>query len=151
MASRVYERSEMRIQSKSGDATYGARQRKMERAKAATAAAMKDLAAKRSAAGAKSGEGRVGGVHIDAVMEAINQEGPEVMSQAASGWWEDQKRLNPWMCADGVVPDGNSPNGRYGRHGKVRERYVAGRGWEHWDPSVRDWVPGEIGKRKGIR
>ena len=61
----------MRIQSKGGDATYGARQRKMERAKAATAAAMKDLAAKRKAAGAKSGEGRVGGVHIDAVMEAM--------------------------------------------------------------------------------
>ena len=90
MASRMYERSEMRIQSKGGDATYGARQRKMERAKAATAAAMKDLAAKRKAAGAKSGEGRIGGVHIDAVMEAINQEGPEVMSQAASGWWDDQ-------------------------------------------------------------
>ena len=129
---------------------HGAAQAKMNRAKAANYAAMRDLAAKRQAAGVKAGEGRVGGIHQEAVMEAIRQEGPEVMTTAAKCWWDDQVRLNPWLAADGVVPDGNSANGRYGRHGKVRERMRSGR-WEHWDARVGGWVEGEITPRKGIR
>lgn len=128
----------------------GAAQARMDHAKEVCYREMKDLAAKRKAVGAKPGEGRIGGVHRDALFEAVRQEGPEVLSSAAKGWWDDQKRLNPWMCADGVVPGTDSINGHRNRLGKVSERWMKGK-WYHWDSKVGDWVPGEITKRKGIR
>ena len=130
-------------------AAVGAAQKRMDAAKAEAHAAMKDLAAQRQAVGAKAGEGRVGGVHREALFEAIRQEGPEVLSSAAQSWWDDQKRMNPWMCADGHVPGCDSINGHRNRIGKVRERMRGGH-WEHWDAKLGDWVPGEITPRKGI-
>ena len=132
----------MQIKSKTTNTeSLGRARKEMETAKAETAAAMKDLAARREAAGAKPGEGRVGGVHIKALMAAVQSEGPEVLSASADGWWNDMKRAYPWMCADGRVPDGNSLNGRYGRHGKVSRRYWRGAWWK-WERG--EWRPERI-------
>ena len=127
----------------------GAAQRDLDCKRAFAAAEMKELRQRREAAGAKPGEGRVGGWHRDAVMNAIATEGPDVLSSAAKGYWDDMKRLYPEMCADGRVPGTDSINGRGNRYGKVKERYRNGR-WEHWDAKKHDWVPGEVTKRKGI-
>ena len=128
----------------------GAAQKKLDAARATAAAEMKTLREKRRAAGAKKGEGRVGGWHVDAVMNAIASEGPEVMSAAAKGYWDDMKRRYPEMCADDAVPGTDSINGRRNRLGKVREKWIAGK-WYHWDDKLGDWVPGEITKRKGVK
>lgn len=127
----------------------GAAQKHLDDARAFAASEMKELRQRREAAGAKKGEGRVGGWHIDAVMNAVATEGPDVLSGAARGYWDDMRRLYPEMCADGNVPGTDSANGRVNRYGRVKERYRAGR-WEHWDAKRGDWVPGEITKRKGI-
>jgi hypothetical protein len=127
----------------------GAAQKRLDAARKFAAAEMRELRERRGAAGAKRGEGRVGGWHVEAVMNAVATEGPEVLSSAASGYWNDMRRLYPEMCADGAPPGTNSANGRANRYGKCRERMRNGR-WEHWDASRREWVPGEITKRKGI-
>lgn len=141
----------MRITTKKGvdRQKAGAAQKSLDRARAFAAAEMKELRERRKAAGAKPGEGRVGGWHIDAVMNAVATEGPEVLSGAAKGYWDDMKRLYPEACADDNIPGTDSANGRKNRLGVVKERYRAGR-WEHWDAKRREWVPGEITKRKGI-
>lgn len=106
----------------------------------------KTLKAQREAVGAKKGEGRVAGYSEEAVMEAVATHGSEVLSDKR--FWKEVKIENPWMCADGVVPTFDSPNGRANKYGKVRERWRGGR-WEHWDKKRGEWVPGEITKRKG--
>ena len=73
---------------------------------------------------------------------------PVSLGYAFECYWDDMKRANPWMCIDGKVPDGNSTNGHRGRHGVVKERYVAGIGWMHWENG--EWQPGEATGRKGI-
>lgn len=127
----------------------GAAQKRLDAAREFAAKEMKELRERREAVGAKPGEGRVGGWHRDAVFNAIAQEGPEVMTSAADGYWRDMKRLYPESCADGRVPGTDSLNGHGNRYGRVKERYRAGR-WEHWDAARGDWIPGEISKRKGI-
>ena len=127
----------------------GAAQAEMDRARAFAAAEMKDLRARREASGAKKGEGRVGGWHRAAVMNAVETEGPEVLSSAAKGYWDDMKRLYPEMCADGGAPGTDSPNGRKCRVGKVAEKYIGGK-WYHWSPSDQTWVEGELTTRKGF-
>lgn len=128
----------------------GKAQAKLDAARAYAAKEMADLRAQRKAIGAKPGEGRVGGWHRDAVMNAIQSEGPEVLSSAASGYWDDMKRLYPEMCADDRIPGTDSLNGRANRHGKTVEKFVNGK-WYHWDKKRCEWVEGEIRKRKGIR
>ena len=130
------------------DKTHAQRQARMDRAKREAQAAMKDLAEQRRAAGAKPGRGRVGGVHYDALMNAVQNYGPEVLTPAAKGFWEDQKRRHPWMCADGVVPGTDSANGHACRQGKVRERMVGGK-WYHWSERAGGWIEGEVIPRKG--
>lgn len=126
------------------DSTYTARRAAMENAKRISMEHCVDLRKRREAVGAKRGEGRTGGIHRDAFFAAIRDEGPEVVGAGSEGWWNDQKRLYPWIAADGNVPDGNSANGHYGRHGKVKERYTASRGWEHWSRGAwrRGMAPG---------
>lgn len=121
----------------------------LNQCRATAAAEIKTLREKRRAAGAKKGEGRVGGWHRDAVLNAIMGEGPEVMSSAASSYWDDMKRKYPEMCADDAIPSTDSPNGHTGRLGKVKEKFIGGK-WYHWDRAQRTWVPGEVSKRKGI-
>ena len=128
----------------------GAAQADMDRKRAFVAEEMKELRQRREAAGAKPGEGRVGGWHRDAVLNAIESEGPEVMSAAAEGYWRDMTRLYPEACADGRVPGTDSINGQYNRYGRVRERFVGGR-WVHWDDRANGWVEGQVTKKKGIR
>lgn len=124
----------------------GRAQAKMDAAKRVAYKEMKDLAAQRQAVGAKKGEGRVGGVHRDAMFAAIASEGPEVLTAAAKSWWDDQKRRNPWMCADGVVPGTDSINGHVCKYGKVSERWMNGK-WYHWE-NGKGWVEGELKKGK---
>lgn len=141
----------MRIKHGFVDKTVGERQARLDKARIEMAQANKELRELRAAAGAKAGQGRVGGVPAEAFFNAIRTEGPEVATAAASGYWKDMAREYPEMFGDGrAVEDGNSPNGHVGRHGVVRERYVAGQGWMHWDAAARDWRPGEITGRKGI-
>lgn len=128
----------------------GRAQARLDAARAFAAKEMKELRERRKAVGAKAREGRVGGWHRDAVMNAIESEGPEVMSSAAQGYWDDMKRLYPEMCADGCVPGTDSINGRGNRLGKVKEKFVGGH-WYHWDKKLGGWVRGEATKRKGIK
>ena len=128
----------------------GAAQASLDQARAYAAAEMKELRERRRAAGAKKGEGRVGGWHIDAVMNAVATEGPEVLSGAAKGYWDDMKRLYPEACADDAVPGTDSANGHKNRLGVVKERWRGGR-WEHFDKKLGEWVAGEVTKRKGIK
>lgn len=106
----------------------------------------KELAEQRQAAGAKKGEGRVSGYSEEAVMNAVARYGSEVLSDKR--FWKEVKISEPGLCADGVVPSFDSPNGRYNKYGVVRERWRNGR-WEHFDKATLEWVPGEITKRKG--
>jgi len=125
-------------------------QKRMDAARAMAAAEMKELRQRREAVGAKKGEGRVGGWHREAVMNAIASEGPEVLGSDAKGYWDDMKRLYPEMSADGAIPGTDSVNGHVGRMGKVKEKYFRGKWW-YWDKRIGDWVEGEITKRKGIK
>ena len=139
----------MLIKQKWTDRTYGARAASMQRAKEAAMRHCKAEREKRSALGSNAKFRKGDSVHFDALAEAVRTEGPEVLSAAAKGYWDDMKRANPWMCIDGEVPDGNSPNGHRGRHGVVKERYVAGYGWMHWENG--EWQPGEATGRKGLK
>lgn len=130
-------------------ALLGKVQKRLDASRAMAAAEMKELRERRKAAGAKKGEGRVGGWHIDAVMNAIASEGPEVMTSAAKGYWDDMKRRYPEACADDNIPGTDSANGHRNRYGVVRERWRNGH-WEHFDKKTGEWVAGEITKRKGI-
>ena len=103
----------------------------MERAKAAAMAACRAERARRGAMGSNPRFRKRSSVHADALAEAIRTEGPEVMGPAAAGYWRDMERANPWMVVDGRPEDGNSLNGRYGRHGKVSRRFAGGK-WHRW-------------------
>lgn len=138
----------MLIKQKWNDPTFGARKASMRRAKEAAMRHCRLEREKRSARGSNAKFRKGDSVHFDALAEAVRSEGPEVLSAAAKGYWDDMKRANPWMCIDGEVPDGNSANGHRGRHGVVKERYVAGIGWMHWENG--EWQPGEATGRKGI-
>lgn len=138
----------MLIKQKWNDPTFGARKASMRRAKEAAMRHCRMEREKRKARGSNAKFRKGDSVHFDALAEAVRSEGPEVLSAAAKGYWDDMKRANPWMCIDGEVPDGNSRNGHRGRHGVVKERYVAGIGWMHWENG--EWQPGEATGRKGI-
>tara|TARA_R110000824_G_scaffold107488_1_gene253794 strand:- start:3571 stop:3957 length:387 start_codon:yes stop_codon:yes gene_type:complete len=61
------------------------------------------------------------GVPADALDNAINSEGPEVMTAAADGYWADQRRLYPELGGGGDVL---TPAGMVNRHGRVKTRIV---------------------------
>ena len=107
----------------------GAAQKRLDRAREFAAKEMQDLRERRKAVGAKPGEGRVGGWHRDAVMNAVEQYGPEVLSESANGFWDDMKRLYPESCADDRVPGTDSLNGHGCKFGRVSRRYVRGQWW----------------------
>lgn len=68
--------------------------------------------------------GRLGmQVDLKAVMNAVNSEGREVLTKSAKGYWEDQKRLYPWIDS---MPNRGSSNGMRNRFGKVTWRKVYG-------------------------
>ena len=140
----------MRIKSKpTFDAKYAAACKRMEAEKQMEIRESKKLYELRRAVGAKRGEGRVGAKSRLAVMNAVATEGKEVLTDAGEGFWQDMQRRYHWQAEDGNWEDGSSANGTRNHYGKVRERYRAGR-WEHWDAKKRDWVPGEITKRRGF-
>lgn len=58
-------------------------------------------------------------VHVDAVMNAVDSEGPEVLSRAADGYWRDQERLYPWISTRPAGPV-QSANGMRNRFGRVK-------------------------------
>lgn len=142
----------MRIKSKpTVNNRYLAECRRMESEKALEIKASKRLIDERRRLGIKRGEGRVGAKSRYAVLNAIRTEGKEVMTEAGRGFWKDMERRYHWQAPDGIWEDGNSANGRFGRVGKVSERYIAGKGWFHWDNRAGTWVPGEKSARRGIR
>ncbi len=121
----------MVISRKREDRSYGRRCAAMAAAKSA---AMRGCAQERERRAARGANGRFrkrSSVHFEALAEAVRTEGPEVLSAAAKGYWRDMERANPWMMIDGTPEDGNSINGRYGRHGKVSKRYANGK-WHEW-------------------
>ena len=64
-------------------------------------------------------------VDVRAVMNAVNQEGREVLSEAGEGYWRDMDRLHPHIRrapSDGV----SSVRGMRNRFGRVKERIVYG-------------------------
>lgn len=139
----------MRIKSKSVNRqAIGAAQADIDAKIAYSCKEMKTLAEKRKAAGAKPGQGQTGGIHRDIVFAAVQKYGPEVMS-ASSDFFDALKRENPALAADGVVPGRDSINGHRSHFGAAKEKFIGGR-WYHWDKKLGDWVPGEVGKRKGI-
>ena len=121
----------MRIKVKKGTdrAAVGAAQKRLDRAREFAAKEMQELRERRKAVGAKPGEGRVGGWHRDAVLNAVEQYGPEVLSGAAQPFWDDMKRLYPESCADDRVPGTDSINGHGCKFGRVSRRYVKGVWW----------------------
>lgn len=140
----------MRIKSKpTYDAKYAAACKRMEAEKQMEIRESKKLYDLRRQLGSKKHEGRVGAKSRLAVMNAVATEGKEVLTDAGEGFWRDMQRRYHWHAEDGNWEDGNSANGRKNHIGKVSERYRNGR-WEHWDAKKRDWVPGEITKRKGF-
>ena len=140
----------MRIKSKpTYDAKYAAACKRMEAEKQMEIRESKKLYDLRRQLGSKKHEGRVGAKSRLAVMNAVATEGKEVLTDAGEGFWRDMQRRYHWQAEDGNWNDGNSANGRKNHVGKVSERYRNG-GWEHWDAKYRDWVPGEITKRKGF-
>jgi hypothetical protein len=60
-------------------------------------------------------------VHIDAVMNAVDSEGPAVLSRDADSYWRDQERLYPWISTRPAGPV-QSANGMRNRFGKVKEK-----------------------------
>ena len=69
-----------------------------------------------------------------AYMEALKREGPAIATEEGESWWRDQERRNPFIMAGGRRPDGtDSPNGHTCKWGRVKEKYVAGRGWFRWE------------------
>ena len=121
----------MRIKVKKGvdRVAVGAAQAELDAKRAFAAKEMQELRERRKAVGAKPGEGRVGGWHRDAVLNAVEQYGPEVLSGAAQPFWDDMKRLYPESCADDRVPGTDSLNGHGCRFGRVSRRYVRGQWW----------------------
>lgn len=113
------------------DRGYAKRAARMERVKGAAMRACADERRRRDALGRNARFRKRGSVHYEALAEAVAQEGPEVLSAGAEGYWRDMERANPWMMIDGKPEDGNSINGHRGRHGKVSMRYVRGR-WHRW-------------------
>lgn len=62
-------------------------------------------------------------IHMDAVMNAVNTEGREVMGKDADGYWRDQARMYPWIDQAGIGSrsDGIRP-ARSNRYGRIKER-----------------------------
>lgn len=127
-----------------------AKQASLDRAKADTFAAMKQLREERAASGAKKRRGRTGAIHYDALVHAMDEQGKDVLTKAGDDYWKWEMRQNPWMTEDGKAPGTDSINGRGNRFGKVKERFFRGKWW-HWDAKIGDWVEGEASKRKGLK
>lgn len=77
------------------------------------------------AAAERKGDGRFGQtgrlrrqVPIDAVMNAVNQEGTGVLTKAGESYWADMDRRHPQIVG-GRVEVGQSLNGMRNRHGRV--------------------------------
>lgn len=122
-----------------------ARQASLDHAKAETFAAMKELKARRAAAGSRKRQGRTGAIHYDALVHAMDEQGKDILTKAGDDYWNWEKRRNPWMCEDGCVPGTDSANGHANRFGKVSERFVRGKWW-HWDPVAQTWAEGPAKK-----
>lgn len=63
---------------------------------------------------------------VEAVMNAVDTEGPEVLSEAGRGYWADMRRRHPWIDRDGGVYTPVLPSVR-SRFGRVTERVVYGK------------------------
>lgn len=117
----------------------------LDKQRAIAAAAAKERRELRKATGAKAGEGCVAAWGRDAVLNAVMQYGPEVMSD--KGYWDDMKRRYPEACADDRVPGTDSVNGHRNKFGRVSKRFVGGR-WYVWKGGK--WVAeGENVQRRG--
>lgn len=64
---------------------------------------------------------RVRSVSLKAVMNAVDTEGREVLSQAGEGYWRDMERRYPWI---GGGSDYRSRDGWRSRFGVATRRYV---------------------------
>jgi hypothetical protein len=62
-------------------------------------------------------------VDLKAVFNAVQSEGREVLTQSAKSYWEDQKRLYPWID---TMPNRGSSNGMRNRFGRVTWRKTYG-------------------------
>lgn len=140
----------IKVQQNVDDKAMAAGQRRLDIAKAETFKAMEEVREMRRAAGKTKRRGRVGGIHYDALMNAVEQQGSEVLSAAGQDYFEHEMRINPWLSPDGKAPSRDSINGHKCRLGKVREKFMNGR-WYHWDAKAGGWGPGEITKKKGVQ
>ena len=76
------------------------------------------------------GEGLQCFVDKQAVDHAVATEGPEVMTPAGAGYWEDRKRRYPHLRGGSGRVGGDSANGRRNRLGRVSMRYRDGCWWK---------------------
>lgn len=58
-----------------------------------------------------------------AVMNAVDREGPEVLSKAGKEYWRDMRRMYPHIAC-GEVDRAQSANGMRCRHGRVTEKII---------------------------
>lgn len=117
-----------------------ANQRQLDAAKQASFEAMKDLRERRRAVGATKRQGRVGGVHQDAMFHAIEERGKTVLND--DDYWRFEQTKNPWMTLDGHAPNTDSPNGHSTRHGKVSTKVIFHNGMATtlvWDKKSAGW------------
>lgn len=75
------------------------------------------------------GEGLQCFVDKQAVDHAVATEGPEVMTPAGAGYWEDMQRRYPHLRGGSGRVGGDSANGRRNRLGRVSMRYRQGAWW----------------------
>lgn len=62
-------------------------------------------------------------VDLRAVMNAVDGEGPEVLTKAADGYWADMRRRHPHIACGRPDP-GQSINGMRNRHGRVSTKIM---------------------------
>lgn len=115
-------------------------QRRLNAAKQASFEAMKDLRERRRALGANKRQGRVGGVHQDAMFHAIEERGKTVLND--DDYWRFEQTKNPWMTLDGHAPNTDSINGHKTRQGKVSTKIIFRNGYAitlAWNKKKHDW------------
>ncbi len=85
-------------------------------------------------------EGKRASMHRETFFNAVDIEGPDVVTEAGEGYWKDMYRKYPWLTVGGMgVDDGQNAAGTRNRFGRVSKRKRRGR-WEAFDAVRRVWV-----------
>jgi len=106
------------------EAIQGAKRLLADRAGYSKAELHKEMLLDQEQASSRPAAGRIGRtgrhrmqVSLKAVMAAVTNEGPEVLTKDADGYWDDQRRRCPWTdpSPDSCIPTVRKLSNRYGR------------------------------------